>query len=433
VTDTVPPGAPHATTLRWETTPLLYGEHAVAEIGFELERLGIRRALLVTDANLVATGLIDQLAAHAREAGAETVVWADSQLEPTAASITAAADALAGERYDGYIAVGGGSCIDTCKAVAVLLENDAELIAYVAPPHGKGRAVPRIRPIVAVTTTSGSGAEASGAASIEFDELGKKASIVDRSLRPASAVVDPLTTVTAPPAVTASAGYDVLVQSLESYTSRPFDSVAPRPAHKAPPMVGANPISDVWSERSIALCGCYLARAVADGEDLEARVGMAQAAMFSRLGTAGAHVPHANAAAVAALAPDTYFPAGFPGADRPVVPHGQAVVSTAAEAFAFTYAGAPERHQHAARLLGVAEEELAEAPERALTRWIRRLVEGTDGPTSLRALGFDSQAVPALAETAAGQRRLLWRSPRAVTEADLAEIFARSLDPVGDD
>ncbi|MDQ6730735.1 MAG: iron-containing alcohol dehydrogenase [Actinomycetota bacterium] len=418
----------HATTFLWEAAPVLYGLGATAEIGIELSRRGIRRAVIVSDANIRATGLVDEVVGWASESGVETIVWAESQLEPTDTSIAAAVDDLAGERIDGYVALGGGSCIDTCKAVSVGLADSAPLSTYVAQPHGEGRPVPRDRPpIIGMPTTSGSGAESTGAASIDFTKLGLKASIVDRALTPALAIVDPYNMVSAPPAVTASAGYDVLVQSLESYTSRAFDQVPPRPAHKAPPMVGANPISDVWGERAIALCGQHLIRAVHDGSDLEARIGMTQAAMFSRLGTAGAHLPHANAAAVSGLAPDTYVPAGFTGVDRSVIPHGQAVVSTAAEAFAFTYAGAPARHERAARLLGMTGDEAAHAGQDALSRWIRQMIKMTGGPNSLDEFGFGPSDIGPLVEMAIAQRRLLPRCPRPVTRDDLTGVFSRSM------
>ncbi len=420
--------SPNATTLRWAPVPVLYGLGATAEIADELRALNARRVAIITDANIVETGLAEAVVDHAREGGTESAVWAEAQMEPTETSALRAVEALSGEKVDAYIALGGGSCIDTCKVVNLLSRYPAELVSYVARPHGEGRKVPGpLLPVIGVPTTSGPGSESTPAAALEVSALGEKASVVDPTLRPVLALIDPLNTVSAPPAVSASAGYDALIQSLESYTSRPFDHVPAAPARARSAMVGANPISDVWCERAIELCGRFLARTVHNGHDVEARVGMAQAAMFARLGTAGAHLPHANGSAIASLARH-YSPRGFPGLDRPVVPHGQSVVATAAEAFAFTYAGAPERHRRAAHLLGAGPAQRGEDPEQVLPRWIRKLVETTGGPASIGVFGFTRADVPRLVEKAAAQTRLLPRSPRPVQADDLAEIFARSLD-----
>jgi hydroxyacid-oxoacid transhydrogenase len=430
-----PPAArhvsPNATTLRWAPAPLLYGLGATAEIGGELQAMGMKRLAIITDANVAATGLADEVAAYARQVGVDCVVWAGAEMEPTERSALRAVDELSAEKLDAYIGLGGGSALDTCKVVNLLSHYPAELVSYVARPLGEGRKVPgRLSPMIGVPTTAGPGAESTAAAALEISALGEKASIVDPALRPAMAVIDPFNTITAPPAATASAGYDALVQAIESYTSRPFDQVPATTARERPAMMGANPISDVWCERAIALCGSYLARSVHNGYDVEARVGMAQAAMFARLGTAGAHVPHATGAAIASLAHD-YVPTGFVGLDRPVVPHGHSVVGAAAESLAFTYAGAPERHRHAAMLLGVGAVELNDAPQQALPRWIRRLVDVTSGPTHLGAFGFTSRDVPRLVDKAIAQTRLLPRSPRPVSREAMTEIFVRSLGQGG--
>ncbi|NWJ73933.1 iron-containing alcohol dehydrogenase [Pseudonocardia sp. ICBG1122] len=407
--------------------PVVYGLGAVAEIGHHARALDLERVLVVTDRWVAATAVVDDVSASLTEAGVETVVWSGTAVEPTEASVRRGVDELTGERFDGVVAVGGGSAVDTAKLLNLLLACPGELTDFVPAPRGGGRrATGPLPSLIGVPTTSGPGAECTPAAAVDIPGLGGKVSVVDPAMRPALAVVDPLATLDAPPAVTASAGYDALVQSVESYTSRPFDRVPAIPSHRRPPMVGANPLSDPWCERAIELCGRYLARAVHHGHDVEARVGMSQAALFSRLGAAGAHVPHALGAAIAAEARD-HRPDGFDGLDRPLVPHGQSVVGAAAEAFAFTHSGAPERHDTAARLLGAPADEIDDGDGRALGRRIRQLVEATGGPVGIAAFGLTEQDVPALARRAAGQGRLLPRSPRPVTEDDLTAILLSGL------
>jgi hydroxyacid-oxoacid transhydrogenase len=418
---------PNATTLRWSPAPVLYGLGATREIGHELQSLGLRRVAIVTDANIVATGLVDEVVGFVRTAGCDAVVWSASQVEPTEASILGAVTELAGEQVDGYIALGGGSCIDTCKVVNLLTQYPADLVSYIGRPHGEGRKIPGpLLPMIGMPTTSGPGAESTTAASVETEALEGKASIVDGALLCTVAIIDPLNTITAPPAVTASAGYDALIQAIESYTSRAFDQVPSAASYERSPLVGANPLSDPWCEKAVELCGRYLARSVLNGYDMEARIGMSQGAMFSRLGAAGAHLPHALAAAVASTGRD-YTPAGFDGIDRPVVPHGQSVVAAAGEAFAFTWAGAPERHHRAASLLGITEEELADRGAEALVDWIRRLIAVTDGPANLGTFGLTDADVPIVAQKTVAQRRLLPRAPRPVTEAAVSEVLMRAL------
>jgi hydroxyacid-oxoacid transhydrogenase len=419
--------SPVATTLRWSPTPIVYGLGATREIGHELRSRGLARVAIVTDTNIVAAGLVDEITGYIRAAGADAIVWSGSEVEATESSILRAVDELAPEQFDGFIALGGGSCIDTCKIVNLLSRYPADLVSYIVRPQGEGRQAPgALRPMIGVPTTAGPGAESTSAAALDSTSLGGKGSIVDPALSAAVAIIDPLNTITAPAAATASAGYDALIQSIESYTSRAFDQVPAVPSYDRPPMVGANPLSDPWCERAIELCGRYLTRAVHNGYDVEARVGMTQASMFSRLGAAGAHVPHAIAPAVAAISRD-YVPPGFIGLERPLVPHGQAVVAAAAEAFAFTYAGAPDRHRRAAQLLGITDDELTDAGGEALASWIQNLVAATGGPTGLRTFGLHEGDIPELARRAHEQRRLLPRSPRPVTEADLADILTRSL------
>jgi hydroxyacid-oxoacid transhydrogenase len=229
--------------------------------------------------------------------------------------------------------------------------------------------------------------------------------------------------------VTAAGGYDVLTHACESYTARRFDrrprwpSAADRPIY-----IGANPISDVWVEQSLLLVGRYLRRAVLNPDDLEARIGMAQAAAFAGMGfgNAGTHIPHACAYPVAGRVRD-YRPAGY-DVPHPLVPHGAAVVSTAAAAFEFTYPTAPERHLRAAELLGADLSGVTAANGRdVLPATLRGLLADTGGPTGIAGFGYTAADLPALVEGALLQQRLLVCCPREVRPEHLARILDVSL------
>ena len=219
---------------------------------------------------------------------------------------------------------------------------------------------------------------------------------------------------------------DILCHALESYTARPYDSRPRKQPQQRVPYCGANPISDMWSERALALLAGSFRRAVRDGEDRDARRDMALAATFAGMGfgNAGVHIPHANAYPIAGQVRD-FQPAGYP-ADEPLVPHGMAVSLTAPEAFRFTFAACPDRQLRAARLL----EPDADTPNDAadlLPEVLVRLMRDIGIPGGVSAVGFGATDIDDLVAGAMKQQRLLSTAPRDVTPDDLAKIFHRSL------
>ena len=281
-------------------------------------------------------------------------------------------------------------------------------------------------PLVAVPTTTGTGAESTTICVLDVLALKVKTGISHARLRPTLAVVDPDLTMTQPAMVTASCGMDILCHALESWTARWFgDFDAKRPEQRVP-YCGANPIADMWSEKAMSLLAGAFRRAVRDGSDAEAREQMALAATFAGLGfgNAGVHVPHACAYPIAGRVRD-YRPEGYPAAE-PIVPHGMAVVMTAPAAFALTFEASPERHLRAAELLGGASSAAA-GPE-ALPDVLRGLMRDVGLPSGLAELGYDRSDVDDLVEGALKQQRLLATAPIDVTADDLATVFRGSLE-----
>jgi alcohol dehydrogenase class IV len=404
---------------------LKFGDGAADEIGYDLAQLGARRALVITDAGVAGTGLPHRVAEQMARFDVAAEVYAGVRIEPTDASLQEAIDwARANGPWDAFVAVGGGSSIDTAKAVNLLLTNPGELLDYVNAPVGGGQApVHPLHPLVAVPTTTGTGSESTTVCVLDVLAQRVKSGISHARLRPTLAVVDPLLTVSQPAMVTASAGMDILCHALESYTARPY-TAGPRkqPEHRVP-YCGANPVSDMWSERALGLLATSFRRAVHDGADLAARRDMAMAATFAGLGfgNAGVHIPHANAYPIAGQAHD-YRPADYPA---PLVPHGMAVSLTAPEAFRFTFPAAPDRHLRAARLLEPGAELADDAT--ALPGVLTRLMRDIGLPGGVAAVGFGSADVPDLVDGSLKQQRLLATAPRPVTAADLAAIFDRSM------
>jgi hydroxyacid-oxoacid transhydrogenase len=407
---------------------LKFGDGAADEIGYDLAQLGARRALVITDPGVAATGLPQRVAELMAKYDVEAGVFDQVRVEPTDESLRAAVEwARANGPWDAFVAVGGGSSIDTAKAVDLLLTNPGDVLDYVNAPVGGGQApVNPLRPLVAVPTTTGTGAESTTVCVLDVLAQRVKSGISHPRLRPTLAVVDPLLTVTQPAGVTASAGMDILGHALESYTARAYTSSTRKPPEQRVPYCGANPVSDIWSERALGLLAGAFRRAVRDGDDLDARREMALAATFAGLGfgNAGVHIPHANAYPIAGQVRD-FRPAGYPQ-DEAMVPHGMSVALTAPEAFRFTFPAAPERHVRAARLLEPGADAPAD-PADHLPAVLVRLMHDIGMPDGVGAVGFGEADVDDLVDGALKQQRLLSIAPREVTAEDLAGIFRRSM------
>jgi alcohol dehydrogenase class IV len=406
---------------------LKFGVGASDEIGFDLSQYDVRRVLVITDAGVAATGHPQRVAGQMAQFGIEAAVYDGVHVEPTDASFEAAiAHARETGPWDAFVAVGGGSSIDTAKAVNLLLTNDGELMDYVNAPVGQARAPQHpLKPLVAVPTTTGTGAESTTICVLDVLALKVKTGISHARLRPTLAVVDPALTLTQPAGVTAAAGMDILCHALESYTARPYSSYDRKRPDQRVPYCGANPISDMWSEQAMRLLAGAFRRAVHDGDDTEARGQMALAATMAGLGfgNAGVHVPHANAYPIAGRVRD-FHPDGYP-ADEPMVPHGMAVSLTAPEAFRWTFESDPERHLRAASLLGPGHE--YDGPD-ALPGVLADLMRDIAIPNGLAAVGYGKGDIDDLVEGAMKQQRLLATAPREVHEEDAAGILERSLE-----
>ncbi|HET9761631.1 MAG TPA: hydroxyacid-oxoacid transhydrogenase [Nocardioidaceae bacterium] len=410
--------------------PLLkFGTGASDEIGYDLSTYDVRRVLVVTDPGVAATGHPQRITEQIRAAGMDAVLFDRAHVEPTDASLVEAVEfAREGGPWDAFVAVGGGSAIDTAKAVNLLSTNPGDVLDYVNAPVGKGRAPEKpLAPLLAVPTTTGTGSESTTVCVLDVLDQHVKSGISHPRLRPTLAVVDPRLTMSQPAGVTAASGMDILCHALESWTARPFDSYPRKTAEQRVPYCGANPIGDMWSEKAMSLLATSFRTAVRHGDDEEARGQMALAATFAGMGfgNAGVHIPHANAYPVAGRVRD-FHPDGYPD-DHPMVPHGMAVSLTAPEAFRFTFEADPERHVRAAELLAPGAprpDDLRDFLPRVLTDLMRDI----GIPDGLGAVGYTEADVDDLVEGTLKQQRLLATAPREATEEDLAGILRGSLE-----
>src|SRR5207245_1297364 len=167
--------------------------------------------------------------------GISADVYDDVHVEPTDQSFEALASFVHGHDYDGFVAIGGGSSIDSAKAANLFTTYPAPVMDYVNKPIGKGLPVPGpLKPLVAIPTTAGTGSETTAVAIMDVLSLKVKTGISRRFLRPSLAIIDPLNTVTLPPMATVYPGFDVLTHALDSYTSRPYNARPRQQPHERP-------------------------------------------------------------------------------------------------------------------------------------------------------------------------------------------------------
>ncbi len=410
-----------------EATPVKFGPGASKDAGWELKRLGVKRAMLVTDPGVAALGHPERIKKLIEAEGIEVVVYDRSRVEPTIHSFQDAADFAVEHGVDGFVSVGGGSSMDTAKVADLILSHPAPVMAYVNPPVGEGRKPPGpLKPHLAIPTTSGTGSEATTVAVLDIPELKLKTGISHRYMRASQAIVDPELTRTLGREVTGSVGLDVVCHAAESFLSKPFDTrPAPSSPDDRPPYQGANPVADIWSAKALEFGGKYLRRAVADPDDVEARGYMMLGATMAGVGfgSAGVHIPHSIAYPVAGLKHE-YQPPGYP-TDHPFVPHGHSVIVSAPASFRFTYDAMPERHHHVAELLS--GEAIPDAGPDTLPNVLRQLMQDVGAPRGIAEFGYTENDVPALVEGALKQQRLLVIAPREPSADDLRHIINASM------
>jgi hydroxyacid-oxoacid transhydrogenase len=352
-------------------------------------------------------------------------------IEPTDRSWADAIAFAGASPFDAIVAIGGGSTIDTAKAVNLYTTYPPlDFLDYVNAPVGKALAVPGpLKPLMAIPTTAGTGSETTGVAIMDISRLHLKTGISSRRLKPTLAYLDPDNTRTQPPQVAASSGLDVLCHAIESYTALPYlERPVPERPSLRPAYNGANPISDVWSLEALRMATKYLVRAVDDPSDDEARANMLLAASYAGVGfgNAGVHLPHAMSYPVAGSV-TAYQPPGYP-AGRPLVPHGVSVILNAPAAFRFTASANPQRHLEAATALGADVNGCGAGDAgRILADRITWFMQRLNVPNGLAAVGYSSADIPALVEGALLQQRLTTLSPRPAGAEELSAIFGQAL------
>lgn len=421
----------HEIAFELAASNIRYGMGVTREVGMDLVDLKLARALVITDPKLVALRPVITALESLEANNVATTLYSEARVEPTEESFRHAIEFAKRHEFDAIVAVGGGSVIDTAKAVNLYTSYPPDdFLDYVNPPIGKGKPVPGpLKPLIAIPTTAGTGSETTGVAIFDMTLLHAKTGIAHRRLKPTLGLLDPLNLEGMPPQVAASAGLDVLCHAIESFTALPYGQRAlPERPILRPAYQGSNPISDVWSLHSLSLVAKYIRRFFADTTDLEAGGQLLLASSYAGIGfgNAGCHLPHGMSYPVSGML-KSFHMEGYPK-DHAMVPHGVSVILNAPAVFSFTAPADPDRHLHAAELLGADVSNVkTEDAGRVLAAQITTYINDLKLPNGLQALGYSTSHIPALVKGTLPQHRVTKLCPRPFSEEDLGRMFERAM------
>jgi hydroxyacid-oxoacid transhydrogenase len=418
------------TVFSMDASSIKFGVGATREVGYDMKALGARRVMVVTDPNLAVSEPVALTLDALKKEGIDTALFSRVRVEPNDVSFKEAIAFAVEGGFDGYVAVGGGSTMDTAKAANLYATYPADFLDYVNAPIGKAEPVPGdLKPLIAIPTTAGTGSETTGVAIFDYLEMHAKTGIAHRALRPRLGIVDPENTRTLPKMVVACTALDVFSHAIESLTALPFNKrEAPESPRTRPAYQGANPISSIWAAKAAEIGSKYMIRAMEDPNDDEARTNMILASTIAGVGfgSAGVTLPHGMSYPISGLVRD-YRPDGYPQ-DHALVPHGMAVILGAPAAFRFMAPGNPYMFLQAAELIGVDTRGVGpdDAGE-AVAQAVIGIMKKAGIPNGLRAVGYTPDDVDALVEGVLPQQRVTKLSPRPATAADFRQLFLDSM------
>ena len=413
-----------------DTSGIKFGNGSTEEAGYEAKRLGLKKVLVLTDRNIENLNLFQIVQDSLVKYGVNFSIYNDVVTEPTDTSFKNASKFASDDDFDGFIAVGGGSVMDTAKAANLYSTYPADFLDYVNAPIGKGIPIPGpLKPLICIPTTAGTGSETTGGAIFDLEEMHAKTGLSDRYLRPSVGIIDPENSSSMPKMVAACSGFDVLSHGIESFTAKPFDqreySDDPklRPAYQ-----GSNPISDIWATSTIKMVAENIVESTLGNNEIpREKMMLAASAAGVGFGNAGVHLPHGMSYAVSGNVKE-FALAGYPEG-KPLIPHGLSVIINAPAVFRFTAKTSPQRHLEAAKLLGVdISNESSKNAGNLISNKLIEFIKKLGMPNGLRGLGYQESDIDNLVEGTLPQHRVTKLSPVEVGPKELRTLFEESFE-----
>ncbi|WP_057913766.1 iron-containing alcohol dehydrogenase [Peribacillus muralis] len=371
-------------------TVFRFGVGAFATLAKEIETIGAKKVAIVSDKGLEKVGVVQRVVELIEPLSVPTVTYTNIAGEPTFQLLRDAVETLQAEKCDLIIGIGGGSALDVAKATAALCGKD-DISSYLS---GAKTIESRAVKCILLPTTSGTGSEVTLNAIFGDEEQQVKRGLVSPAFLPDAAIIDPELTISCPPRVTAASGVDAFTHAIESYIA-----------------IKSTPLTKVYSEKAMKLFTSNITRAVHNGNDLEARIGMSWVSSL-----AGVALANAGVGAVHALA--------YPLGGTFHIEHG--VANALLMPFVFEVIGktCTEEMIEVASFLQLGD--YKSRPHQALkavVAYMYQLLEDLDLPTSLSELGIDEGSLPMLAEQAAKIDRLLSNTPYKLNEQKILGIY----------
>lgn len=413
-----------------ESSKVKFGCGVLHEVGYDARLLGMNRVAIYTDPVISKLEPVSIAVDSLKKQGIDVAIYDAVEVEPTDRSFKAGAAFATDGKFDGFVSVGGGSVMDTCKASNLYSTYPAEFLDYVNAPIGKATPVPGpLKPHIACPTTFGTASESTGIAIFDFLEMKAKTGIVSARIRANLGILDPDCLKTLPPLVRAANGFDVFSHACESFTARPFTKrPAPADPTKRPLSQGANPYGDIACLHAIKLMGKNLVQAVTGSNDNDNLEALMFAGMLAGIGfgNSGCHLPHGMSYPVAGLAKN-YQPEGWPK-DHPIVPHGISVIVNSPAVFQLTGPACPDRHMQAAEAIGIDVTGIDEKDAgNLLANQIIKMMRATGIPNGLKGVGYTEDDLEELTNGAFPQKRLLDNAPMPISREQLKALFQSAL------
>lgn len=388
-----PPGAATPAVAKFHAPEVVFGVGSLVEAGFAAGRLGARRPFVVTDPGIIDAGWVDELLGHLREVRLEPVLWSQVTPNPKDHEIRAAYERYAEAEADVIIAIGGGSCIDAAKGVAILSGNGGDILDYA----GVDQVVRPIPPLMMIPSTSGTGADVSQFCIVTDTDRSVKITIMGRALVPDISITDPRLLKTMPDALNAATGLDALTHGIESFVSL---------AH--------NPLADLHALNAVGLVCGHLRHTISEPQADLHRAKMAQASLEAGLAFSNAILgaTHAMSHQVGGLLD---------------APHGVVNGVLLPHVVRYNARATPERFVALASAAGLRVEGMpGEEAAEVLAEHIRGLADQVGVPRGLRELGVTERDIDTLAGTTLDDA-CLSTNPRRADRADIETLFRAAL------
>jgi alcohol dehydrogenase len=369
---------------------LAFGSDCTASLAADLEQDGCKRVFFLTAR--VIEGFSQEFAQQLQARGIDTEILSGVEQEPTVNMFHKMVNNVRQFHADTVVGIGGGSVLDLAKLLAAFHASSQTLEAT----FGINLLAGHSTRIVCIPTTAGTGSEASPNAILLDEEVALKKAVISPYLLPDATYVDPKLMLGVPPKVTAATGIDAMTHCLEAFTNR-----------------FAHPMIDLYAFEGVRLAAAYVTRAVANGQDIEAREQMALASLYG-----GICLGPVNTAAVHALA--------YPLGGEFHMPHGQSIALMLPHVFRFNAVATPARHAQIALALGVSPQADDLATAMAGAARLEELIANCGLPPRMRDYGIGESSIPVLVESAMTVTRLLKNNPREVTPSDAFEIYRQA-------